>query len=182
MKCTQALALINSIDLTQLFENSKDILCHYLDKRYGESITDPKIFRNHSAYWEKEFFKDIDSLNIQRPDILTRVSEYVPEIVAYVQQIMEKGYAYEVNGSIYFDTETFGQHPHHYYAKLEPWSRGNDSLIDEGEGSLSKGVTGKKNKNDFALWKKGKGGEPQWESPWGNGRPGWHIECSTMAR
>jgi cysteinyl-tRNA synthetase len=88
---------------------------------------------------------------------------------------------YEADGSVYFDAVAFNNSPNHYYAKLEPWSASNLELIAEGEGSLSTGLDGKRNASDFALWKKSKPGEPFWDSPWGSGRPGWHIECSVMA-
>lgn len=123
----------------------------------------------------------MDDLNIQRPNVLTRVSEYVPEIVDFVKKIIENGFAYEVDGSVYFDTIKFDKTDGHNYAKLEPWSAGNVKLLQEGEGDLSKDLIGKKTSSDFALWKKSKEGEPAWDSPWGLGRPGWHIECSVMA-
>lgn len=98
---------------------------------------------------------------------MTRVSEYVPEIVEYVKRIIENGYGYVVDGSVYFDTKAFDAKDAHNYAKLQPWSAGNEGLIEEGEGSLGSKLLGKKNKSDFALWKKSKPGEPSWESPWG---------------
>jgi cysteinyl-tRNA synthetase len=143
-------------------------------------VTDQKIFRQLSAYWEKEFLGDMDALKVRRASIMTRVSEYVPEIVECVQKIIDNGYAYESDGSVYFDTNAFNGHNGHVYAKLCPWSAGNAKLTDEGEGSLS--LHGqKKSPHDFALWKKSKPGEPFWNSPWSQGRPGWHIECSAMA-
>jgi cysteinyl-tRNA synthetase len=72
-----------------------------------------------------------------------------------------------VDGSVYFDTKEFDDKGGHHYAKLQPWSAGNEGLIEEGEGSLGSRLLGKKNKSDFALWKKSKPGEPSWESPWG---------------
>ena len=144
-------------------------------------VTDQKIFRDFAAYWENEYFKDMDDLNILRPNVLTRVSEYVPEIVDFVQKIVDNGFGYEVDGSVYFDTVKFDNTDGHNYAKLEPWSAGNVKLLQEGEGELSRDLKGKKTSSDFALWKKSKQGEPAWDSPWGLGRPGWHIECSAMA-
>jgi cysteinyl-tRNA synthetase len=123
----------------------------------------------------------MEALNVLPADVMTRVSEYVPEIVTFVEGIISNGYGYEVDGSVYFDTAAFDANPNHYYAKLEPNSANNLSLIEEGEGSLGAKLTGKRNPSDFALWKKSKPGEPFWSSPWGEGRPGWHIECSAMA-
>jgi cysteinyl-tRNA synthetase len=107
------------------------------------------------------------------------VTEYIPEIIRFVEGILKNGFAYESNGSVYFDTVAFGSK--HSYGKLEPWSVGNTKLADEGEGQLSQAQSDKRSPHDFALWKKSKPGEPMWDSPWGSGRPGWHIECSAMA-
>ncbi|CAG8434834.1 2436_t:CDS:10 [Funneliformis mosseae] len=165
----------------QLLDGSKDVVSSWLDKEKGTTVTDQKVFRDLAAYWEQDFMKDMELLNVRPCDILTRVSEYIPEIVAYVQKIIENGYGYVADGSVYFDTKEFDAKKDHHYAKLQPWSAGNEGLIEEGEGSLGSKLLGKKNKCDFALWKKSKPGEPSWESPWGPGRPGWHIECSVMA-
>ncbi|CAG8627195.1 21120_t:CDS:10, partial [Racocetra persica] len=104
------------------------------------------------------------------------------DLAAYwEQEFMEDMQTLNVDGSVYFDTVTFNNKEGHNYAKLEPWSANNEGLIEEGEGSLGSKLLGKRNKGDFALWKKSKAGEPSWDSPWGFGRPGWHIECSAMA-
>ncbi len=101
--------------------------------------------------------------------------------MSFVEQIIKNGFAYESNGSVYFDVEKYGKSHEHYYGKLVPENVGNDEATAEGEGALSAGADDKRNKCDFALWKKSKPGEPEWPSPWGPGRPGWHIECSAMA-
>jgi cysteinyl-tRNA synthetase len=162
-----------------LIDQSQDILSLSLDTQLKSSVTDPSVFRSLAAFWEDAFFKDMDRLKVLRPDILTRVTEYVPEIVQFVERIIANGYAYESEGSVYFDTHKFDDTDGHFYAKLEPWSKGNKKLVDEGEGALSN-ATGRHSKSDFALWKSSKPGEPSWPSPWGPGRPGWHIECSVM--
>lgn len=134
--------------------------------------------------FEAEFMDDMDNLNVLRPDFLTRVSEYVPEVIHCIEQIISNGYGYESGGSVYFDTGAFVEAGHNY-GKLEPWSVGNEALLAEGEGSLTAAdeaiKSQKKAAGDFVLWKKSKENEPTWESPWGPGRPGWHIECSAMA-
>ena len=159
----------------------KSVLIPVLDLKEGHSVTDPAIFRNLPAYWEKEFDNDMKALNVLPSTVTTRVSEYIPEIIAFVEKIVANGVAYRTDdGSVYFGTAAFENDGKHVYAKLQPWNRGQQDLIDEGEGSLSKG-SGKRSKNDFALWKASKPGEPAWASPWGEGRPGWHIECSVMA-
>lgn len=175
--------------VADLLNGSKDIISELLDKQKGSTVTDPAIFRSLAAYWEKSFFDDMDRLHVEPPVTLTRVSEYLPEITTFVEKIIENGYAYEGDdGSVYFDTKRFdgakGKESGdwcHSYAKLQPWSKGNKELLEDGEGSLS--VTGrtKKSPSDFALWKASKPGEPAWPSKWGMGRPGWHIECSVMA-
>jgi cysteinyl-tRNA synthetase len=139
-------------------------------------------FKKHARKFENEFFEDCEALNIRLPTVLTRVSEYVPEIVAFIEKIIANGFAYESNGSVYFSVKKFEADPKHEYAKLEPSNKKNWDLIKEGEGALGEeAAKDKRDERDFALWKKSKEGEPFWESPWGTGRPGWHIECSAMA-
>ncbi|XP_053995606.1 cysteine--tRNA ligase, cytoplasmic [Hylaeus anthracinus] len=165
-----------------LLKEARDPLADWLDKKKGSTVTEHSIFNKLSQHWELEFHKDMDALNVLRPNVLTRVSEYVPEIVAFIQKIIENGLAYESNGSVYFDVATFDKQDKHYYAKLVPEAYGDMSSLQEGEGDLSTSETSeKRSSTDFALWKHSKEGEPWWESPWGNGRPGWHIECSVMA-
>ncbi|KAI8978051.1 cysteinyl-tRNA synthetase [Pilobolus umbonatus] len=165
----------------ELLTASQDIMSSWLDTRKGSEVNDPKVFRELPAYWEAKYFEDMEALNVRAPDVQTRVSEYIPEIISYVQKIIDNGYAYEADGSVYFDTSRYDGHHGHHYAKLEPWSKGDTALIEDGEGSLGSKLQGKKSPNDFALWKSSKPGEPVWASPWSQGRPGWHIECSVMA-
>lgn len=95
---------------------------------------------------------------------------------------MDNGYGYLSNGSVYFDVEKYRKSPNHDYGKLEPESVGKIDAVLDAEGSLFQNTGNeKKSQNDFALWKKSKENEPKWNSPWGEGRPGWHIECSTMS-
>lgn len=167
-----------------LLESSKDLLSDWLDKQFGSTVTENSIFSTLPKYWEAEYHKDMDALNVLPPDVLTRVSEYVPEIAGFVERIVKNGYGYESNGSVYFDTAKFDSSPQHSYAKLVPEAVGDQKALQEGEGDLSISadrLSEKKSQNDFALWKASKPGEPSWDSLWGKGRPGWHIECSAMA-
>jgi len=171
-------------DSDALVTASRDLLANHLDREEGSSVQDKAIFEAHSRYYEGEFLDDCKALNIREPDVLTRVTEYVDEIVTFIKRIEENGFAYESNGSVYFDTERFKNAGNHAYPKLVPHagSGATDAEIAEGEGALSGAFTdAKRHRNDFALWKKSKAGEPRWDSPWGQGRPGWHIECSVMA-
>ncbi|WP_223634783.1 cysteine--tRNA ligase [Corallococcus sp. EGB] len=117
------------------------------------------------------FREDVRALHLREPDVSPRVSETIPEIVALIQTLVDKGYAYEAKGDVYFAVDKDDD-----YAKL---SKRNLEDLCQGErvqpGDL------KRQPLDFALWKAAKPGEPSWDSPWGKGRPGWHIECSAMS-
>ncbi|ESP02550.1 hypothetical protein LOTGIDRAFT_237933 [Lottia gigantea] len=172
----------NDVEIAKerLFEDGKDILGKWLDTLKGSEVKDNSIFQQLPRQFEELYHKDMKALNVLPPDVLTRVSEYIPENVEYVEKIIKNGYAYESNGSVYFETSKFDQKDGHHYAKLVPEAYGDDKALAEGEGELaSEGE--KKNASDFALWKASKPGEPAWDSPWGKGRPGWHLECSVMA-
>eukprot|EP00158_Paraphelidium_tribonemae_P009891 Partr_v1_DN28990_c1_g1_i4_m25637 putative Cysteinyl-tRNA synthetase len=185
-KCSDASGILEKAttlsdsDRQAFFALADDVIAPFLDAEKGSGIVDHEIFSRLTSHFEREYFEDMAALNIRPPTLLTRVTQYVPEIVAFVERIIENKFAYEANGSVYFDVEAFKKSGHDY-AKLAPWAAGNSTLLAEGEGSLAAKGQGKRNANDFALWKASKPGEPFWESPWGQGRPGWHIECSAMA-
>lgn len=118
-----------------LLAGSKDILYEWLDSHVPpETIFENEIFGVFAKYWEKEYFKDMEALGVLAPDVLTRVSEYVPEIVAYIEKIIQNGYAYESSGSVYFDVQKFKNSPDHQYAKLVPEAVGDAKALQEGEG------------------------------------------------
>ncbi|XP_077867451.1 cysteine--tRNA ligase, cytoplasmic-like [Saccoglossus kowalevskii] len=173
----------NSV-IQKVLEDSRDVLADWLDAKSGHEVTDNSIFSLLPKYWEEEYHRDMASINVLPADVLTRVSDYIPEVVEYVKKIIDNGYGYVSNGSVYFSVSTFDNDPNHSYAKLVPEAVGDCKALEEGEGDLSISqdrLDEKKSQVDFAVWKKSKPGEPAWDSPWGKGRPGWHIECSVMA-
>ncbi|GBG86559.1 hypothetical protein CBR_g41622 [Chara braunii] len=155
-----------------------DAIASSLDAKEGASVTDLAIFRSHAAKYEQEFFEDMQALGMRPPDVICRVTESMPVIKDYVQKIVDNGFAYLSQGSVYFDTAAFKK-AGHFYGKLCPWAVGQSTLAAESEANFE--TKEKRDPNDFALWKASRPGEPSWESPWGKGRPGWHIECSAMA-
>ncbi|XP_046748618.1 cysteine--tRNA ligase, cytoplasmic [Diprion similis] len=167
-----------------LLNQARDPLAEWLDREKGSTVTENSIFNKLPQYWETEYHKDMDALNVLRPNVLTRVSEYIPEIIDYIKKIIANNLAYESNGSVYFDVGGFDKRENHHYAKLVPEAYGDANSLQEGEGDLcisEDRLSEKRSPTDFALWKCSKAGEPWWNSPWGKGRPGWHIECSVMA-
>ncbi len=119
----------------------------------------------------KEYYTDADGLKIKRATVNPRATEHIDEIIEFVNSLIEKGYAYEVQGNVYFSTKKFEE-----YGKLS-----GQNLEDLQAGARIDVDDRKKDPMDFAVWKAQKPGEPAWQSPWGMGRPGWHIECSCMA-
>ncbi|KAK2744799.1 hypothetical protein FQN55_006555 [Onygenales sp. PD_40] len=178
-----ATAAKDSILSETFYTNVQDVLLDYLDSIHGSSIKgeDRDVFTKLTKKYEDRFMQDVRDLNVLDADAVTRVTEYIPDIVAFVERIVEHKFAYVTSdGSVYFDITAF-EAAGNSYARLEPWNRNDTKLAAEGEGALTKQTTEKRSKADFALWKASKAGEPSWPSPWGEGRPGWHIECSAMA-
>lgn len=123
----------------------------------------------------KEYYVDADGLNVKRPTYQPRATKCMDSIIGLVQALMDKGYAYVIEGDgVYYDVTKFKDYGKLSHYKLE------DLVAGGGERKAS--FEGKKNAGDFAIWKFKKEGEPSWESPWGEGRPGWHIECSAMIK
>uniref|UniRef100_A0A7S3PD35 cysteine--tRNA ligase n=2 Tax=Aplanochytrium stocchinoi TaxID=215587 RepID=A0A7S3PD35_9STRA len=170
-----------SEDKCALVTAAREPLAAMLDVEKGHTVTEHAVFDAHTRKYEREYMEDMDALGIRPPDVITRVTEYVPDIIAFIERIIGKGLAYESNGSVYLDIQSFKGKGYNY-RKCVP-SKGDTSKadIEESEGALAASSTEKKHPNDFALWKNSKPGEPAWESPWGKGRPGWHIECSVVA-
>ena len=120
----------------------------------------------------REHAQDMEALGMEKPTHQPKATENIPQIVALVQRLVEKGFAYAVDGDVYFSVEKFAPYGKLSGRDLEEMKAGARVEVDER----------KKNPLDFALWKASKPGEPEWESPWGKGRPGWHIECSAMSQ
>ncbi len=119
-----------------------------------------------------EFYTDMDGLGVLRPDIEPRATEHIPEMIDFIRELMDRGLAYESGGDVYFRVNRFQP-----YGMLS-----GRSLEDMQAGARIEVNDRKEHPMDFVLWKGSKPGEPKWLSPWGEGRPGWHIECSAMSR
>jgi len=123
-----------------------------------------------SARYIREYFRDMDAIRVKRADYYPKASETIDDMIKVISGLIEKGYAYESSGNVYFSVEKVEN-----YGKLS-----GQSLEDMVAGARIEPDENKRNPMDFALWKAAKPGEVSWDSPWGKGRPGWHIECSTM--
>ncbi|KYH28790.1 MULTISPECIES: cysteine--tRNA ligase [Clostridium] len=141
------------------------------DKMIKRANEENTTVRELGDRYIEEYYKDADGLNIERATVNPRATEYIEEIIKFIQDLIDKGYAYEVDGDVYFSTKKFKE-----YGKLS-----GQNLDDLQAGARISVDERKKDPMDFAVWKSEKPGEPSWDSPWGKGRPGWHIECSCMA-
>ncbi len=137
-------------------------------RRAKEVGKDPLAY---ARFYIDAFLEDMHALNVRPADHMPKVSEHIPQITALVQRLIDRGYAYSVDGEVYFRTKkakhSFGILTHQKFADIVVESPAAESP--------------KEDPLDFALWKKSKGDEPSWPSPWGDGRPGWHVECNAMA-
>ena len=150
-------------------QNFTDVDDKIINRAKEEGITAPEV----SEKYIKEYFEDAGALNVIKADVHPKVSEHIPEIIDFVQTLIDKGYAYEADGDVYYSTRKFPE-----YGKLS-----GQNIDDLESGARIAIGEVKKDPLDFALWKARKEeSEIAWESPWGMGRPGWHIECSTMAK
>jgi L-cysteine:1D-myo-inositol 2-amino-2-deoxy-alpha-D-glucopyranoside ligase len=171
---------------------SLDVLIRYLAfrghaVRYVQNVTDidDDILREAKEVdepwkalgdrWTAHFIRDMQALNVRPPDELPRATETIPQIIEVVQQLLEAGVAYESGGSVYFQLDAWPE-----YGKLSRLSY-DEMLPIANERGNDPDDPHKRDPLDFVLWQAQAPGEPAWDSPWGAGRPGWHIECSTMA-
>jgi cysteinyl-tRNA synthetase len=148
-------------------QNFTDIDDKIIDRAHHLGISPAELAERFTA----QYFVDMDALNIKRADLYPKATEEIPKIIEVIQGLIDKGHAYEAEGSVYFRVRSdldYGKLSHQDLEALQAGAR-----IEPG--------SGKEHPLDFALWKATKPGEPWWESPWGKGRPGWHIECSAMS-
>ncbi|OOM11213.1 cysteine--tRNA ligase [Clostridium saccharobutylicum] len=149
-------------------QNFTDIDDKMINKANSEGITVKEL----GDKYIKEYYQDADALQIERATVNPRATEYIGDIIKFVDDLIKAGFAYEVDGDVYFSTKKFKTYGKLAGQNLEDLQAGARINIDER----------KNDPMDFAVWKAQKPGEPAWESPWGLGRPGWHIECSCMAK
>ncbi|WP_419174932.1 cysteine--tRNA ligase [Desulfosediminicola sp.] len=138
-------------------------------KRANEQNTTSEELANRFI---DEFYVDMDQLGIDRPTMEPKATEHIQEMVELISELIDKGIAYQAGNDVYFAVEKFAEYGKLSHRNLEDMQAGARISINEL----------KHNPMDFVLWKGSKPGEPKWESPWGDGRPGWHIECSAMSR
>jgi cysteinyl-tRNA synthetase len=141
------------------------------DKIINRAREEGKAPEEIALFYERAFLEDMQALNVLPPDITPRATETIPRMLDMIGALVDKGYAYAVDGDVYFRVESFQE-----YGKLS-----GRSLSEMRAGERVEIDARKTHPMDFALWKASKPGEPAWDSPWGKGRPGWHIECSAMS-
>lgn len=144
------------------------------DKMEAGAAREGKTVWEIAAFYTEAFFKDMDLLGIERPDVVCKATDHIPEQVALIRRLEERGLTYRIADGIYFDTSRIRD-----YGKLAP-----NRLAGLKAGARVQVAEGKRNVTDFALWKfspPGRRRQMEWDSPWGTGFPGWHVECSAMA-
>jgi len=149
-------------------ENITDVEDNIINHANRLGITVKELTEKYAA----RHFEDMDALNNLRPHFTPKATETIPEIIAMTQGLIDKGYGYAVGGNVFFRVRKVGD-----YGKLS--RRSPDQMM---AGARVEASETKEDPMDFVLWKESKPGEPSWDSPWGKGRPGWHIECSAMSR
>ncbi|MDF5711758.1 MAG: cysteine--tRNA ligase [Nostoc sp. S4] len=158
----------------QYVQNFTDIDDKILNRANAEGTSMQEV----SERYIQAYFEDIRRLNVMDASEYPRVTENIWTIHQLIQELEKKGYAYAIDGDVYYKVQNFSEYGKLSGRSLDDMQAGASNRVDSEDPSLSK----KQNPFDFALWKAAKPGEPAWDSPWGVGRPGWHIECSAMIR
>ena len=151
----------------EMVRNITDVEDKIINAANEAGVSADEIARRYT----EAYFEDMQALGVRHADHEPRATEYIPQMIRLVSTLVERGFAYQVDGDVYYEVRKFGD-----YGKLS--SRNLDELMS---GARVEVDERKRDPLDFALWKAAKPGEPSWESPWGAGRPGWHIECSAMS-
>lgn len=154
-------------------QNVTDIDDKIIAKAAKEGRDATSVAREYTA----AFIEDMHRVGVLDPDIRPKATEEIPAMIELVQKLIERGYAYEVDGDVYFNVRSYPAYGELSGRKVDEMQSGHRQLRAEGQGIENR----KSDPLDFALWKAAKPGEPSWDSPWGKGRPGWHIECSAMS-
>ncbi len=157
----------NNVKFVQNFTDIDDKL---IKKANEEGITVPEVAERYI----KEFWTDANGLNIRKASVHPRATENIDAIIGIIENLVEKGFAYQSENDVYFRAKKFNEYGKLSHQPLDELAEGASNRVDGGADI-------KEDPMDFCLWKGAKPGEPFWESPWGKGRPGWHIECSAMA-
>lgn len=147
--------------------NFTDIDDKIIKRAQEENIPWDEVAKKYT----EEYYRDMDRLGVGRADIEPKATDHIGDMVEIIKRLIEKGYAYTVNGDVFFEVDKFKDYGKLSKRKIEEMLAGARIEVDER----------KRNPMDFALWKSSKEGEPFWDSPWGKGRPGWHIECTAMS-
>ena len=148
-------------------QNVTDVDDHIINRSAETGVSEPELAEKYF----KHFREDMEALGVKSINVFAKATEFMAEIIEQISGLIEKGYAYDVDGNVYFEVRKFKGFGKLSRQKLDELRPGARVEIDES----------KRNPEDFALWKKQKPGEPAWESPWGMGRPGWHIEDTAIA-
>ena len=148
-------------------QNITDIDDKIINKANKEKVSAEEIAHKYTD----AFFEDLEILGVVKPDICPKATEHVPDIISLIKRLMDSGFAYQVDGDVFFEVGKFSDYGKLSKRPLDEMKQGVRVDIDKR----------KKEPRDFALWKRAKPDEPSWDSPWGKGRPGWHIECSAMS-
>ena len=151
--------------------NFTDVDDKIIKKAIEENVPAEEI----SERYIKECKRDMESMNVRPASVHPKATQEIDGMIEMIQTLIDKGYAYDVDGTVYFRTRKFDEYGKLSHKNLDDLQGGNRSLLVSGEDQ-------KEDSLDFVLWKPKKEGEPFWVSPWGEGRPGWHIECSVMSK
>jgi cysteinyl-tRNA synthetase len=147
------------------------------DKIINKANEEGRTAEEVAAEYTQAFIEDMHAVGVMDPDVRPKATEEIPEMIELVQQLIDGGHAYEVEGDVYFSVRSFADYGKLSHRNIDEMESGHRELRAAGQGFEDR----KRDPLDFAVWKAAKPGEPSWDSPWGQGRPGWHIECSAMS-